>query len=67
MGDDTQINMNRQQIEESIAARLVFVLNYLSRDADASTGRMQVTLIRVVVVKGRLMFVGVLVVLVLRS
>ena len=38
MGDDTQINTDRGQIGERTGARLVFVRNYLSRDADASTG-----------------------------
>ena len=30
MGDDTQINMDCEQSEESTGARLVFVRNYLS-------------------------------------
>ena len=38
MDDDTQINMDREQIEESTGARLAFVRHYLTRDADASTG-----------------------------
>ena len=38
MGDDTWINMGREKIERSTGARLAFVRNYLSRDADSSTG-----------------------------
>ena len=65
MDDDTQINMDREQIEESTGVRLAFVRNYLTRMLMRVQGRMQVGLIRVVAVEGRLMFVGVLVVLVL--
>ena len=38
MGGDTQINMDREQIEGNTGARLAFVRKYLSRDADSSTG-----------------------------